>query len=78
MKESVEITSLFMRVKSWSRIYKIFSFTVQRAYNTNILIFGFLGLIQIKQQQHDINFEEDSKKKNPSPRWDLNPQPSVI
>ena len=24
-----------------------------------------------------INFEEDSEK-NPSPRWDLNPRPSVI
>ena len=23
-------------------------------------------------------FEEDSEKKNQSPRWDLNPQPSVI
>ena len=24
----------------------------------------------MKQQQHDINFEEDSEKKNPSPRWE--------
>ena len=32
----------------------------------------------MKQQQHDINFEEDSEKKIPSPRWDLNPRPSVI
>ena len=31
----------------------------------------------MKQQQHDIKFEEDSEK-NPSARWDLNPQPSVI
>ena len=34
-------------------------------------------LLKMKQQQHDINFEEDSEK-NPSPRWDLNPRPSVI
>ena len=32
----------------------------------------------MKQQQHDINFEEDLEKKNPSPRWDSNPRPSVI
>ena len=25
--------------------------------------------LKMKQQQHDINFEEDSEK-NPSPRWD--------
>ena len=24
----------------------------------------------MKQQQHDINFEEDSEKKNSSPRWE--------
>ena len=24
----------------------------------------------MKQLQHDINFEEDSEKKNPSPRWE--------
>ena len=27
----------------------------------------------MKQQQHDINFEEDSEKKNPSPRWEFEP-----
>ena len=34
----------------------------------------------MKQQQHDINLRRTrkKKKKNPSPRWDLNPRPSVI
>ena len=30
-----------------------------------------------KMKEHDINYEEDSEK-NPRPRWDLNPRPSVI
>ena len=35
--------------------------------------------IQVKLPcQIGNQFEEDSEKKNPSPRWDLNPQPSVI
>ena len=36
-----------------------------------------MKILKMKQQQHDINYEEDSEK-NPSPRWDLNPRPSVI
>ena len=37
----------------------------------------YLFILKMKQQQHDINFEEDSEK-IPRPRWDLNPRPSVI
>ena len=33
--------------------------------------------LKMKQPQHDIEFTETSEK-NPSPRWDLNPRPSVI
>ena len=29
------------------------------------------------KQRHDINLRR-TRKKNPSPRWDLNPRPSVI
>ena len=25
----------------------------------------------VKLREHDINFEEDSEKKIPSPRWDI-------
>ena len=41
------------------------------------LLFIIIIILKMKQQQHDINFEEDSEK-NPSPRWDLNPRASVI
>ena len=34
-------------------------------------------ILKMKQQQHDINLRR-IRKKNPSPRWDLNPRPSVI
>ena len=34
-------------------------------------------ILKMKQQQHDINLRR-TRKKNPSPRWDLNPRPSVI
>ena len=36
-----------------------------------------VSILKMKQQQRDINFKEDSEK-NPSPRWGLNPRPSVI
>ena len=35
------------------------------------------SILKMKQQQHDINLRR-TRKKNPSPRWDLNPRPSVI
>ena len=35
-----------------------------------------LKMKQQQQQQHDIC--KENSENNPSPRWDLNPQPSVI
>ena len=31
-----------------------------------------VSILKMKQQQHDINLRR-TRKKNPSPRWDLNP-----
>ena len=32
-----------------------------------------VSILKMKQQQHDINLRR-TRKKNPSPRWDLNPR----
>ena len=37
-----------------------------------------LSILKMKQQQHDIDFYGELGKKNPRPRWDMNPRPSVI
>ena len=46
------------------------------------LLSVYLTEKQQQQQQQDIKCElgrnEDSEKKNPSPRWDLSPRPSLI
>ena len=34
-------------------------------------------ILKMEQQQHNINLRR-TRKKNPSPRWDLNPRPPVI
>ena len=44
--------------------------------NVTIVVW-IVSILAVYLQHHDINFEEDSEK-NPSPRWDLNPRPSVI
>ena len=36
-----------------------------------------VSILKMKRQQHDIDLRR-TRKKNPSPRWDLNPRPSVI
>ena len=47
-------------------------------YRNTLLTWIFLiSILKMKQQQHDINLRR-TRKKNPSPRWDLNPRPSVI
>ena len=36
-----------------------------------------VSILKMKEQQHDIKCKKNSEK-NRSPRWDLNPRPSVI
>ena len=67
------IIVLSFALKTWFDLYKMLfghAWNIKKAAT-------FGNILKMKQQQHDINLRR-TRKKNPSPRWDLNPRPSVI
>ena len=45
---------------------------------SSLPVFTFAKKYSLSCINNNMIFEEDSEKKNPSPRWDLNLRPSVI
>ena len=70
-RENVVAVVILLRVY---QMFEVLAFCNRVKAQPPSITITVLTLLKMKQQQHDINLRR-TRKKNPSPRWDLNPRP---